>query len=97
MQKEKGLDTSKRHHPISRNHLIQIYENYFDDHFDNDPRCLQHKVYFDIASFMGKRGSEGLRQLREESFNILTNSEGKEYLTLTTKQPKNLMELIITT
>ena len=40
IQKAKGMDQSKPHRPILQEHLFQIYEMYFDDHFDNDPRCL---------------------------------------------------------
>ena len=77
-----GKDMSKPHRSISQEHLFQIYEMYFDDHYDNDPRFLQHKIYFDIAYYMGKRGAEGLRTLHKDSFQILKNNEGHEYLEL---------------
>ena len=82
MQKAKGLDTSKPHCPIAQEHLLQIYKNYFEDHYDNDPRCLQHKIYFDLAYYTGKGGTEGLRALNKNSFAININSEGREYLKL---------------
>ena len=50
---------------------------------DNDPHCLQHKVYFDIAYFMGKCGKEGLRELKKSSFILKNTSRGCEYLELT--------------
>ena len=53
-QKERGLDTSKSHPAISKNHLEQIYNNYLIPHFDYDPKCLQLKTYFEIAFFLGK-------------------------------------------
>ena len=81
-QKEKGLDRSRHHPPLSRQHIDQIHTNYFIPHYDNDPRCLQHKIYFDIAFFLGKRGQEGLRQLQKDSFNLKVNKDGKEYLEL---------------
>ena len=75
-QKSKGLDRTRRHRPIHQGHLKQIFNNYFIPHFDNDPKCLQLKVYFDIAYYMGKRGAEGLRALQKDRFEIKTNSEG---------------------
>ena len=81
-QKEKGLDKSRRRPPLSQTHVKQIYNNYFIPHYDNDPRCLQHKVYFDIAYFLGKIAKEGLRALTKDSFSIKTNDEGREYLEL---------------
>ena len=56
------------------NNTEQIYKDYFSDHYNNDPRCLQHKVYFDIAYFLGKGGKEGLRELRKDSFEIRTKA-----------------------
>ena len=44
--------------------------------------ALQHKVYFEIAYFLGKRGKEGLRQLKKTSFSLKVNSEGREYFEL---------------
>ena len=81
-QKEKGLNKSRHRPPLSQEHIEQIYKNYFVPHWDNDPRCLQHKVYFDIAYFLGKRGKEGLRELKKNSFNLKTNSQDRQYLEL---------------
>ena len=62
--------------------MKQIYEDYFIPHWNNDPVCLQHKVYFDIAYFLGKRGAEGLRELNKDSFKLKFNHEGKKYMIL---------------
>ena len=77
-QTVKGLDRSRRH----QGDLDKIYTNYFLLHFDNDPHCLQLKVYFDIAFFLGKWGQEGMRQLKKDSFDLKVTSEGKGYLEL---------------
>ena len=53
-QKDEGKDTSKSHKPIEEGHMKQIYDDYFIPHWNNDPGCLQHKVYFDIAYFLRK-------------------------------------------
>ena len=81
-QKEKGLYKSRRWPPLTQDHIEQIYENYFLPHFDNDPCCLQHKVYFEIAYFLGKCGKEGLRDLKKNSFSIKKTAQGREYLKL---------------
>ena len=53
-----------------------------NNHYDNDPRCLQNNVYFDIAYFLSKHRKEGLRQLTKDSFEIKSNDNGKEYTEL---------------
>ena len=78
-QKERGLDKSCRRLPISQENIDKIY---FTPHYTNDPRCLQHKIYFDIAFFMGKHGQEGLRQLKKDSFELKITDTGREYLEL---------------
>ena len=63
--------------------MKQIYQNYFIPHYDNEPVCLQHKVYFDIAFYLGKRGTEGLHDMKKNSFGFFTTDDKKEYLQLT--------------
>ena len=52
---------------MSQQHIEEVYDKYFNDRFDNNPRCLQHKVYFDIAYFIGKHGKDGLQELKHRS------------------------------
>ena len=63
--------------------IEEIYKNYFTPHYDNNPVCLQHKVYFDIDFYLGKCGTEGLRVLTKSSFQIKTTQNGEEYLEMT--------------
>ena len=63
-------------------YLKQISDNYFIHHFDNDPKCLQLKVHFDIAYYMGKCGADRLWAHKKDSFEIKMNSEDTEYLEL---------------
>ena len=58
--KEGGHDKKKKKPVLSPADLNKIYTEYFEPDFDIDPICLQHKVYLDIAYFLGWRGSEGL-------------------------------------
>ena len=97
VQKEQGYDTSTSHKSISKAHLKQIYENYFIPHHDNnDPICLQHKVWFDIAFFLGKRGVEGYRAMKKDSSQIKKSHENQEYLELIYNEAtKKSQEMII--
>ena len=81
--KEEGRDKTKRKPILTPSDLNKIYTDYFEPNFENDPTCLQHKVYFDIAYFLGRRGSEGLRDLTKDSFELKKTEDGKEYLQLT--------------
>ena len=80
IQKKEGLDVTKSHHPLSKAHIEQICRDYFIPHYDNDPVCLMHKVYFDIAYFLGKCGTEGLRELKKNSFGIFQTDNGRDYI-----------------
>ena len=82
-QKDEGKDTSSSHKPIEEGHIKQIYEDYFIPHWNNDPVCLQHKVCFNIANFLGKCRAEGLRELKKDSFEIKLNKDGREFMQLT--------------
>ena len=82
VQKSKGLDKSSTHRPISPEHLVQIFDNYLVPPWDNDLKCLQLKVYFDITYYLGKWGVEGLREMEKDSFVFKTNSDNREYMQL---------------
>lgn len=82
MQKQQGLDTRRKTPPIQQAHIQQMYKNYFEPHFDNDPRCLQHKVYFDTTLYLGKRAKENLRKYTKSTLQLKTNDEGIEYAEL---------------
>lgn len=82
LQKEQGLDKSSHRTPVSQEHMQQIYDNYFVPHWSNDPKCLQHKIFFDLVYFMGRRGKEKLRELKKEWFVFKKDGAGAEYVEL---------------
>ena len=45
------------------------------------PNVSKIKVYFDIT-FLGKHGAEGLRQMKENSFEFHQNAQGRECMQL---------------
>ena len=73
---------------MSKDHVEQVYRDYFIPHYNNDPRVLQHKVYFDITYFLGKRGTKGLRELTKDSFIVKVTDNGHEYLELMYNEAK---------
>ena len=95
VQKQKGFHNPGSHRPISQQHVEKMYTDYFERHFDNDPWCLQHKVYFEIAFFLGKRGFEGLRDLKKGNFAVHTTDDSREYLEMTKRLPKSHKGMII--
>lgn len=62
--------------------MEQAFVNYFEPHWNNDHKCLQLKIYFDLSYYMGRRAKQGLRALRKDSFNLGVTPEGREYLEL---------------
>lgn len=46
LQKKLGNHRATSRTPLARQHIKTIYDNYLIPHFDNDPKCLQHKVFF---------------------------------------------------
>lgn len=81
--KQDGNDRSKRKPVLSKSEIMKIYRDYLEPYFDKNPVCLQHKVFFDIAYFNGRRGCEGLRELRKNSFEIKEFENGQQYIQLT--------------
>ena len=59
--------------------------DYVCSNIDN-PTMLQYKVYLDIRFYMGRRGKEGLRELKISSFDIKTSPEGRRYIIMTHKE-----------
>lgn len=79
--KSNGLDVRKPKVAISKADVEKVYDDYFLPGLANeDTEVLQHKVFFDLVYFMGRRAKEGLRQLQKNWFVINTDAEGHEYV-----------------
>ena len=88
-----GRDTTKSKSAICSEDFPKIYEV-----FSDTPQGLQYRVFFEVGIHFGRRGREGLRELKKDSFVLKRNSEGREYVEMAvnefekTKQGKNVRE-----
>ena len=79
--KRDGKDTSESKEPISHSDLNKLKESGLLS--TNNPRCLQNKVILDIMTHFGRRGREGLRSLKKDSFKVVADADGHMYLGMT--------------
>ena len=76
--KELGLDVSVCKEPISKCDVEKLYEEYFIPGLaKKDTQILQHKVFFELLYYCGRCGKEGLRDLKQSSFELCTSPDGK--------------------
>lgn len=78
--KREGLDVSKSHPAISANDISMLYSSGTLSHVT--PSNLQYKVFFELGMHFGRRGREGLRELKHSQIVFKEDSEGKNYATL---------------
>ena len=76
--RRQGLDTTKHKDPIAPADINKMYSS--GTLSNNNPTALQYKVWFDLSFHFGRRGREGLRELRKYSFVIKTDAENREYI-----------------
>lgn len=55
---------------------------YYFEHAINTPRGLLQKVWYDLMLHLGRRGRDGQRMLRKESFRIVLDRDGRRYVYL---------------
>ena len=79
--KRDGKDTSESKEPISHSDLKKLNESGLLS--INNPQYLQNKVIFDIMTHFGRRGREGLRSLKKDSFKIVNDADGHKYIGMT--------------
>ncbi|XP_072029996.1 uncharacterized protein [Amphiura filiformis] len=79
--KRDGKDTSKHYPPITTEDLSKMFDTKVLSM--NNPQSLQRLVFFQCQYFFCRRGREGLRDLKRDSFAIKQDASGKEYITMT--------------
>ena len=75
--KTSGKDITKHKSPLSEEDMSKL-RVHLKSHM-NTPKGLQEKVMFDVLYFFGRRGREGLRELKRDSFEFVEDGEGNEY------------------
>lgn len=79
--KQQGLDTSRPRTAITRTDLDKLYNEYFIPGLAaKNTEVLQHKVFFDMVYYLGRRGKEGLRELQKDWFESKFTKDGIEYI-----------------
>lgn len=79
--KQQGFDTSRRRTAITRSDLDKLYNEYFIPGLAAmNTEVLQHKVFFDMVYYLGRRGKEGLRELQKDWFESKFTEDGIEYI-----------------
>ena len=74
--KRDGLDTTVHKEVINDEDWVTLQSNTSVD----DPASLQDKVFLDLLTHFGKRGREGLRQLKKTSYIIKRDPQGLRYI-----------------
>lgn len=79
-KKKMGEDVTKKHDPISDEDLELMYESGV---LSNDNlTSLQLKVFFEVTLHFGRRGREGLKELRKADIVFKSDPKGVEFATL---------------
>ena len=76
-----GHDTTTHKVPIQEGDIRKMYDSKV---LCNDsPKALQYKVFFEMCLHFVRRGKEGLRELRKNSFALRIDDKGFKYVTVT--------------
>jgi hypothetical protein len=78
--KSEGRDITVHKKAISEMDMKQMYESAVFS--TQNPIGLQRKVFFEVSLHFGRRGREGWRGLKKNSFVIAQNTDGLRYVTL---------------
>ncbi len=76
--KRTGNDKTKKTQAICKADWLKLHSS--PAVLANTPQSLQNKVFINIMTHFGRRGREGLRDLKKSSFNIKKDSQGREYV-----------------
>ena len=79
--KVEGRDVSQPHPPIAKGDLEKMFQS--GQLAMTSPTSLQRLVWFYLEFHFCRRGSEGLRELRKDSFIVKEDDEGVKYVTMT--------------
>jgi hypothetical protein len=78
--KRDGLDITQHKPAISASDMNLLYTS--GTLSNTNPESLQNKVFVELALHFGRRGREGWRDLKKESFIKNRDPQGREYITI---------------
>ena len=84
--RKEGNDKTFSKRWVSKPDLNKMYE-FVCENLD-DPETLQQKVYLDLTFYTGRRGREGLHDLKIDSYQVKFNEEGCKYIEMTHNETK---------
>ena len=76
--KKLGKGDVEHHPPVDENDICTLYRSGVFN--QNDPQCLQNKVWFELMVYICRRGRENLRDLKKGHFTVGTDSNGCEFV-----------------
>lgn len=76
--REEGRDVSTHKEALKPGDVEKLYEQVFV----NTPKGLQKRIFFEIHTHFARRGREGMRDLRKDSFVIKVDENGDEYVVM---------------
>lgn len=79
-KKRCGEDTTERHPPIKTQDMQKIYSSGVLS--KENPQALQYKTFFEVSLHFGRRGSEGLRELKKADIIFKEDGAGLELASL---------------
>ncbi len=83
LQKRAGKDHTKSHQPISESDMHKLMMKEDGVFSRDDPQELQDLVWFSLQFYLCRRGCEGVRELRKDSFKFIPAHDNQpEYVTL---------------
>ena len=80
MMKKAGLDTSQHKSPILPGDIKKLYDS--GTQSNENPKALQCKVFLELLLYFGRRGKEGLWELKKDSFEVREDDKGQKHLTM---------------
>ena len=91
--RRQGNDNTQHKVPISPADMEKLYSS--GTLSCENPKSLQNKVYLELSLHFARRGREGLRELRKDSFAVGTDSTGNEYVFQTYHEKEKIIQVSI--
>ena len=84
--RESGSSTEFEH--LENKDLATLLGSFYAEVHTTDQETYSTQVFIDIVFYNGRRGREGLRKLKLNSFEVKINDEGRKYIVITHNETK---------